>query len=187
MSNEFTFGALVESAKEAGGTGDAPPPGEYVGTVVTANTGRSNGGKLKVGIKLRVDGGPHDGAGIWANQYLSPDSPTALDIFFRTFEAMDVPRNWWAQFGSNVDQAGAAVVEAVKGKTVKFTVKDEPYQGQPKMVVGRISRAAGNPLTPATPGVPTPPVPAAAPAGPAVPAAPAAPQAPTVQAPQPPF
>lgn len=172
--SEFTFGQLVESAKEAGGTGDAPPPGDYTGTVVAANTGKSNGGKLKIGLKLRVDGGPHGGAGIWANQYLSPDSPTALDIFFRTFEALDVPRNWWAQFGSNVDQAGAAVVEAVKGKTVKFTVKDEPYMGESKMVVGRISRAAGNPLAPGVPAAPT------APAAPVVPA-------PSVRAPKPPF
>lgn len=179
--SEFTFGQLIENAKAAGGTGDAPPPGEYVGTVVSANTGKSNAGKLKIGIKLRVDGGPHDGAGIWANQYLSPDSPTALDIFFRTFEALDVPRNWWAQFGSHVDQAGAAVVELIKGKTVKFTVKDEPYNGQSRMVVGRISRAAGVPQ----PGVPaqTAPPMAAAPV-PAVPAAPA-PSAPS--APKPPF
>ncbi len=181
---EFTFQQLIDGAKEAGGTSDAPPVGEYAGTVVSCNSGRSNGGKLKVGVKLRVDGGPHDGAGIWANQYLSPESPAAVDIFFRTFEALGVARNWWAQFGGNFDQAGAAIGEFVKGKTCKFTVKDEPYQGNPKMVVSRISKAPGASgiLLPGVPSSPATAAPAVTP-----PAPPAVTPPTTVQAPQPPF
>jgi hypothetical protein len=202
MSEEFTFGALIESAKEAGGTADAPPPGEYVGVVVAGNSGKSNKGKLKMGYKLRVEGGAHDGSGIWGNQYLSPESPTAVDIFFRTFEAFGIPRNWWAQYGAEVDMAGAAAAEFIKGKRVKFTVKDEPYQGQSKMVVSRVSTYTGPAPAAAAPSVPQIPAQAAAPAAPAAPAftppaapaappappaAPAAPPAPTVQAPKPPF
>ena len=183
---DYTFGDLINSAKEAGGTSDAPPAGNYQGAVVSANTGKSNSGKLKIGLKLRVEGGAHDGAGIWSNQYLSPESPAAVDIFFRTFEALGIPRNWWAQFGSNLDAAGAAVVDFVKGAKCSFTVKQGSYNGNPQMEVSRISKPSGV-AAPGAVQAPAAPAAVAAPAAPVPPAPPVPPAAPTVQAPQPPF
>ena len=165
--SEFSFGQMLESAKEAGGAGDWPPKGTYDVVITAATTKRSSSGKLSISLRGRVEGGPHDGAGTWSNQYLSPESPAALDIWFRTFESLGVPRNTWSAFGNDLDRAGASVCEMVKGAKCKQTVDFEQYQGQPQPRVKSISRRTGAPqVGPGLPGaapVVAPPAPVAVP------------------------
>jgi hypothetical protein len=169
---EFSFDQMLESAKEAGGTSDVElPNGEYLGVVVAANSKvASNSQKHQIGLKFRVEGGQYDGGGIWTNQTLSPESPAALDIWFRTFEALGIPRNWWAQYGSNFQMACAAAAEQIKGAHAKFTVKTgAPYKGVTKQEVGYIKAVPGAATgLPGAAGI-VPGVPALAGAAPAIP------------------
>ena len=173
---EYTFADLLQSAKEAPQTSFAPDldaPGTYTAEVTTATHKLTTNGKLQVGIRFKVQGGPKDGHAIWANQTLSPESPAALDIFFRTFEALGIPRDAWAKYGANVEQAGEAVANAITGATAQIKVAMGKASGgyAAKLevkFVNPLSRTAA-PAAPAAPQIP---------AQPAAPAAPVAPLAP---------
>lgn len=161
---EFTFGQMLDdagkAAAESGATSDVVVgPGTYVGTIVFTNSKRSGGNKLSVGAKFRIDTeGPAKGGGVWMNQYLSPESPAALDIWFRTFEVLGIPRTHWASFGADLDAAGADVATRIKGVTAQITVEEDGTYG-PK--IKSVKPAGGGA---AAPGVPGPPAPSTVPA-----------------------
>ena len=158
---EFSFSQMLDAAKESGGAGDWPPAGATYDIVITSATQKnSSSGKLGIVLRGRVEGGPHDGCGVWSNQYLSPDSPAALDIWFRTFEALGVERSWWSQFGKDVDRAAAMVCDKIKGAKCRMSVGTEVYEGEARPRVKSITRrtgtaAAPKPSTPSVPAVPT--------------------------------
>lgn len=123
---EFSFGDLLAAAAEAPQTSFGPEldaAGRYRADVVAANSKISSKGKLQFGLKFKVVGGPKDGSSIWSNQTLSPESPAALDIFFRTFEALGIPRDGWAKYGSNLEAAGEAAANAVIGAPAEINVQ----------------------------------------------------------------
>lgn len=172
---EFTFGQMLESAgtaaAESGSTADIDvTPGTYTATIVFTNSKRTGTGKLSVGAKFRIDTeGPCKGGGVWMNQYLSPDSPKALDIWFRTFETLGIPRAHWGSFGSDLDAAGADVATRIKGVTAQVIVEIDGTFG------AKVKAVRPAPVA----GAATPAAPASAPWG----GAPAATAAPTRPAP----
>lgn len=156
---EFTFGQMIDTAKDAGGGTDdvEVKPGDYEATLVSTNSKIGANGKLSIGLRFRVDSeGESKGGGVWANQYLSPESPAALDIWFRTFAALGVPREHWGQFGSDLASAGADVATRVKGARARISVEIDGQYG-PK--VKRIKPLGGSSVqtsAPAAQGVPAP-------------------------------
>lgn len=164
----MSFQDMLDQARAAGATTDAPPPGQYMAVVVSAAAKRSKKDKVEIGFKLRVTEGAHKDAGIWGNQYLSPESPVALDIWFRTFDALGLPMEWWTQFGANMDQAAAAAAEHIKGVACQITVANEEYpkgSGSFSAKVKRVSKLVpGQGAAPASSVPAAPAAPAAAPA-----------------------
>ena len=153
---EFTFGQMLESAgtaaSESGSTSDVDvTAGTYVGTIVFTNSKRSSSGKLSVGAKFRVDTeGPCKGGGVWMNQYLSPESPKALNIWFETFEKLGIARAHWGSFGADLDAAGADVATRIKGVQAQITVEIDGQYG-PKVKSIRAVPAGGAPAATGAP------------------------------------
>lgn len=172
---EFTFADLIQSAADAPASAGSGPEldaaGKFRSEVVFGNHKMSSNGKLQVGLKFQVKGGPKDGSTIWANQTLSPESPAALDIFFRTFEALGISRDAWAKYGADMEAAGAAASAAVVGAVVDITVRMGKAQNgyAAKLEVKRIDAASAS-----IPTQTAPPVGGNVGPGPAIPAPPPA-------------
>ena len=190
---EFSFGDLLAAAAEAPQTSFGPEldaPGRYRAEVAASNSKISSKGKLQFGIKFKVVGGPKDGHAIWSNQTLSPESPAALDIFFRTFEALGIPRDAWAKYGSNLEAAGEAAANAIIGAPAEINVQmGKPNNGYAaKLEVKFINPPKATQTAPVAAAAgavpPAPQIPAQA-APPVVP--PAAPAAAPIAPPRSPF
>jgi hypothetical protein len=141
---EFTFGNLIESAAEAGyGPDEILTPGTYEADVVLANAKRSSSGKAGWGVKFKVVGGPHDGAGVWNNFYLSPESPAALSIFFRDLASLGVTSEFLNGLNPENDTDCEKIAEAISdaGRAVKIKVKTGEWNGEAKNEVDRISKS----------------------------------------------
>ncbi|GAA2141740.1 hypothetical protein GCM10009760_26230 [Kitasatospora kazusensis] len=155
--SEHSFSDLLNAAGAAAGTTDELlPGGEYDAEVIAANYKITDKGKLQIGIKYKVTSGPHAGVGTWANQTLSPESPTALDIFFRAFEALGLERSGWAQFGANLAGAGEAVAEKIKGANCRIKVAVETWQNEQRNRVERVTKAAPTAPAAVPSGLPAP-------------------------------
>lgn len=146
---EYTFAQMLGDASDAPETSSTNrdivvPDGTYEGTIVVTNAKLNTKGKLVVGLKFRVDTeGPAKGGGVWANQYLSPESPVALNIFFETFEALGVPRSHWGQFGADLERAGADVATRVKGVKAQIKVEADGQYGPKVKYVNKLTQQAG--------------------------------------------
>lgn len=148
---EYTFGDLIDTAASVPATGGGErtnddievPDGRYPATVVYSNSEITAKGKLKVGLKFRIDGGDCDGGGVWGSQYLSPESPAAVEIWFKTFEVLGLPREDWKQFGNRVSEAGAWAATEVKGAEVEIVVKADDYGPKVQYVNRRKASKAG--------------------------------------------
>lgn len=186
----MTFAEMIAAAQASGsGPMDAPPAGTHNGIIVSANAKRSSGGKVCVGLLIKVEDGANKGNGCWSNQYLSPESATALGIWFRTFEALGIPTAWWAQF-ADMDQAAAQAAELVVGKQCQFVVAYREWKGEMQADVKSIKKPGNSPtVSQAAPLAAAAPLPAAplAPATVAAPVAPVAAPAPATAAPSAPF
>lgn len=144
---EYTFGQMIETAKEASdGTIDIEVPvGKYTATIVATSSGTNAGGKLYISAKFRIDDdGVAKNAGIWMRQYLSPENAVAVDIWFKTFEALGIPRASWAQFGADTGRAGADVATRIKGRRAQVTVKHEEYRGNTEAKVSGVRALSGS-------------------------------------------
>lgn len=144
MSQGFKFGDLINSAAEAGyGPDEILTPNTYEADVVLANFKRSSGGKFGLGVKFKVVGGPHDGAGVWNNLYLSPESPAAMSIFFRDLATLGVSSDFLAGLDPENDTDGERVADEIsnQGRAVKIKVKTGEWNGEAKNEVDRISKS----------------------------------------------
>lgn len=160
----MTFAEMIAAAQASGsGPMDAPPAGTHNGIIVSANAKRSSGGKVCVGLLIKVEDGANKGNGCWSNQYLSPESATALGIWFRTFEALGIPTAWWAQF-ADMDQAAAQAAELIKGKQCQFVVAYREWKGEMQAEVKSIRKpvGGGTAAAPAAPIAPLAPAPVSA-------------------------
>lgn len=186
---EYSFSDLLGTAATAPESSSTNrdivvPDGRYSATVVVTNSSINAKGKLVIGLKFRIDDeGPAKSGGVWGNQYLSPESPVALEIFFSTFETLGVPRTHWGQFGTDFARAGADVATRVKGAKVQIVVEADNFGPKVKYInrLPNANQTAANPWGTSSPAS----SPAAAPAGFALPAQQQ--QAPAVSRPELPF
>ena len=88
------YGEIYAAAIAESGMGsEVLPDGEYAVKIgsVKKDTAKSNS-KFRLGIRLVVQGGPHDGVSTWVNQTFSPENPKAVAVFLRILKEFGVPQ-----------------------------------------------------------------------------------------------
>lgn len=175
------FGQLL---KDAGGSFQPLPKGEYDAIVATSEAKESSTGKLMFALTYKIVGGPYNGRTVYNNVTLTVDNPNALRMFFLNMKAMGLDEAFFSQ-----SPAPSVVAQALLDKPCKLVIDHRPYQGEMRESVKSIKPPMlGGIQVPGAMNVgPGPIVPPASPQAPAVPAqqpAPAQPAAP-VAIPQP--
>lgn len=163
------------------------PAGQYDMSVLKVDVKTTSTDKVMFVLVMEVESGAHAKRRVWNNMVISPESPTAMGIFFRQMAAMGLDRTY---FGSN--PSNDAVADALVGRRCKATVAIKKYQGSDRNEVKAINppAAAAGGMPPGYPGAGAPPSmakpPAAAPPPPPAPAAPPPPPAAAAPVPPPP-
>lgn len=184
-----TWGQLVSDAEKSGNTGGFKPldPGEYDFKITASELKKSQAGKTGFNITAEVEGGPYANKKLFNTFWVSPDSPTAMGIFFRQFAALGLDGDYFR--GEPTDEK---IVADLVGRRFHGVVKHREYNGQPQADLANVTPARG-PAPAQAPavdvakpvvsdGVPTPSVSTPAVSdgwGTATPAAPTAPATPT--------
>lgn len=141
------------------------PESTYEAVVDRCEARTSAKGKTMFATMFKIDGGPNDGHPIWTNLTISPESPTALGIFFRQMAALGLDGAFF-----EAEPTDEQVAHAITGKRATITVKITEYpagSGSMKNEVSGIkpsSTSAANPLAVAP--APAAPSPGEAPAAP---------------------
>lgn len=132
------------------------PAGPYNVRVEKAEHRMSSRSKDGFNVTAIVLNGPYEGRKIFNTFYVSPDSPTAMGIFFRHMDALGIPG---AFFDSN--PSIEAICQALTGKVAVFTVKQEEYNQKIQNKLTNVTvadpaivAAASSPVSPSL-GVPT--------------------------------
>jgi hypothetical protein len=199
----YDFSKLLQDAKAGG----AWPIGEYdfevADTIVKVSSNGS--GNEMIETKLRCLVGPYAGKHISNKFVLSPDNPTALNIFFRHMTAFGLDSNFFAAVGQG---DLTPVAEALRGRRARITLGHREWNGStqneikavnpvtaPVNIVGapggQVPNGAAAPPPPPpgaqVPQTVSPPPPPAQPAAPPPPVAtaPTAPPPPPAPNPQP--
>lgn len=84
----------------------AIPAGEYDLYVDSATPKQSSSGKEMLSLKFRVEAGPHEGASVFTNMVVSPESPAALSFLIRKLAAMGLDREYLSKNPSMEQIAG---------------------------------------------------------------------------------
>lgn len=151
------LGALLQQAEAAGlttGNSEKLPDGEYNFVITHVKTGASNGGKLQVGIRIRVLDGPLAGKATWLNQTLTA-TPEAAPVFARIMQSFGVPQE--ALAGNVTSESIAAYVVVGTTGNVKLTLtQNGDFQNQNVKAVKLIPglQAAPSVAVPAAPVAP---------------------------------
>lgn len=122
-----TWAELRAEADAAPKTSFEPlPPGPYNIRVEKVEH-RISQEKSKDGFNVSaiVLNGPYEGRKIFNTFYVSPDSPTAMGIFFRHMDALGIPGEFF-----DTNPSIEAICQALTNKVAVFTVKQEPYNGK---------------------------------------------------------
>lgn len=153
-----------ELAKQAAAAFDPIPTGEYAGTVTEASAVSASNGKPMIKVKVKINGGPHDGRLVFNNFVISADNPNAMGFFFRHMKALGLDANFFAQQPSMPQ-----VAEQLTGRQALWGLGIRQYQGQDQNEIKTIKPLVGLPGMPA--GAPAGGAPAGLPSAPgAVPA-----------------
>jgi len=157
--------------KTAGDAAKPVPADWYDVTVSQADATMSSTGKPMIKVRLKINGGPHDGRILFDQYVLSAESPFALMIFFGTMAAFGVDPEAVSPDGS-LDPVAAALVN----RRARVQVEHREFQGRMREDIkqyveptgGQVAVGAGIPVpgavVPGSPVVPaTVPVPAASP------------------------
>jgi hypothetical protein len=94
----------LASADEGGFS--AIPAGEYDLYVDSATSKQSSSGKDMLSIKFKVETGPHEGASVFTNMVVSPESPAALSFLIRKLAALGLDREYLSK-NPSMDQIAA--------------------------------------------------------------------------------
>lgn len=140
---ELNFAALRAAAGDLAPERDVPP-GTYTAVVDHASSRVNQNGKLQINIKFKVtDAGEAQGGTIWSRQTLSPESETAVSIWFKTFAALGIAPEAWDQFGGDAESAGAAVATQIQGTAARINVQlGKEYNGERRPEVKRITQTS---------------------------------------------
>lgn len=134
--SEFSFRDLLGNAE--GFKVIAEGPREAV--VDRAEVRQSKKGKVMYAVMFKVDGGPDDGHAVWTNLTVSPESPTALGIFFRQMAALGLGSDFFV-----ADPTPEQVAHALEGRRGLVTIGVEEYplgSGNTKNTISGIKRSA---------------------------------------------
>src|SRR5690606_13361445 len=164
-------------------------PGDYDLIIEKAEHRVSQKGKDEYNVTARVESGPFANRKVFNTWYVSPESPTAMGIFFRQMGVLGLTKDFW-----NTNPSDDQICAALTGKRFIGTLKKSEYNGKERNEISNVatprplaegvgpvvsgpSVAGGAPVPPTPAASPTPPVatpqpPAAAPAAPAAPANP---------------
>jgi hypothetical protein len=186
---------LLDDAGGAGNDFEPLPEGDYDLVITKSEALQTKNGKTMYKVQCSVEQGPHKGRTVWNNFVISPESPTALSIFFRQMNVLGLDRAYWQS-----DPSDHQVAEKLKGARFRGQLITRSFNGQESNEIKQFftprALAAGpgsGPSAPAPaaapPAAPAPapapafaaPAPAAAPPQPAPPAPAAAPPAPIQQ------
>lgn len=121
---------------------DPLPDGTYDLVCTETKPTDSSTGKPMIRTKYRVETGPHAGKTVFNQYVFSPDSPTALAIFFRhmAFHGLDT------QF-FNGQPAWEQVAATLVNRRVRMELGTRMWQGQPRNEVNNVmppdAQAAG--------------------------------------------
>lgn len=157
------FNALMAQAKTA--SFDALVAGDYDLQCTEATSKPASTGKEMVKARYKVLVGPSAGRTVFNNYVISPESPTALAIFFRDMKSHGLDEAFFAQ-----QPDMARVAAAMVGRSVRMTlgVREWPegsrqFRNEVKKVMPLVGGGlVGNvpmPGTGAAPAVPQPGVP----------------------------
>ena len=158
------LGALLQQAEAAGlttGNSEKLPDGDYNFVITHVKPGASNGGKIQVGIRIRVLDGPLAGKATWLNQTLTP-TPEAAPVFARIMQSFGVPAE--ALAGNVSSESIAAYVVVGTTGNVKLTLTQNgdflnQNVKQVKLIPGlQAAPAAAVPAAPVAPVVVVAPV-----------------------------
>lgn len=183
------LGALLAQAEAAGlttGNSEKLPDGDYNFVITHVKPGASNGGKIQVGIRIRVLDGPFAGKATWLNQTLTA-TPEAAPVFARIMQSFGVPPE--ALAGNVTSESIAAYVVVGTTGNIKLTLtQNGDYLNQNvkavKLIPGlQAAPSAAIPAAPVAPVVAAPPVAVAYTTPPVAPAAAAPVAVPVVAAP----
>lgn len=166
---------LLDDAGGAGNDFEVLPEGDYDLVITKSEALQTKNSKTMYKVQCSVEQGPHKGRTVWNNFVISPESPTALSIFFRQMNILGLDRAYWQS-----DPSDHQVAEKLKGARFRGQLVTRSYNGQESNEIKQFftprALAAGPGAGPSAPA----PAPAAAP-----PAAPAPAPAPAFAAPAP--
>jgi hypothetical protein len=148
------------------------PEGMYNVKVDKAEpTKASSSGADMIKTTLVVEDGPHSGRRLWTNFVLSPESPFALNMFFKNLGGFGLGEDFFAELeasGASVETSISVIADALVGRTASGSVTVRQWQGQDRneinnFVIGGSAAGAPASASGANPG--GPPVPGAFGAG----------------------
>jgi hypothetical protein len=156
--NEF-----MQEAGNAPAGFDPLPVGQYDVEITDSKAKVTQNGKAMYEVKMKVLGGPHANRLVWNRFVISPESSTALSIFFQQMKSLGVGPEFFAAEPSD-DQVAAALM----GKRCKVHLEQKEYQGTVRNEVKKIIPPEGGAMMSAAPAVMNgnPNVPMNAPAAP---------------------
>jgi len=184
---------LLDDAGGAGGDFEPLPDGDYDFVISKSEATQTKAGKTMYKVQCSVENGPNKGRIVFNNFVISPESPTALSIFFRQMNLLGLNREFF-----NSNPSDHQVAERLKGARFRGQIVTRSFNGQESNEIKQFftprATVAGPGASPAPTAAPAPapapaaPAPAPAPAFAAPPAAAAtqaAPPAPAAPAPAP--
>lgn len=115
---------VLKQKAEDGNT--SVPVGQYRAQIVDATVKETSSKKDQVSIQWKVLEGPQAGGVTFQNIVLSPDNDKAMFFFFKTFEALGLPRSLF-KGDFTLEQAAAML----KGKVGAITVTERPNTQDP--------------------------------------------------------
>lgn len=128
------------------------PAGDYDLKIIKSEASLSKSGKSMWKICTEVLEGPYAKRKIWGQLTLSPESPTALGIFFRQMKALGLTQDYFAQ-----DPTDSHVANALVGRTFRGQIGVRTWQGQERNEINNYTALSSAPnAAPSAPVTPQP-------------------------------
>lgn len=128
------------------------PAGDYDLKIIKSEATLSKSGKSMWKICTEVLEGPYAKRKIWGQLTLSPESPTALGIFFRQMKALGLTQDYFAQ-----DPSDSHVASALVGRQFRGQVGVRTWQGQERNEINNYTALSSAPnAAPSAPVIPQP-------------------------------
>ena len=149
-----TFQQMIEAAEKEGISSWEPSegPGEF--RIADTNTGKTQKGDPKVGLRVAVDGGPNDGKSFWINYNFIASNPKGLAFTFRDLASLGATSDVVAKWDLGSAAFGEQVADALKGTTFKADVKKRENNGYTNIDLRNIKRSDAAAATAASESAP---------------------------------